>query len=294
MGVLNMSKLLSSMLCLLLMVLAGCTHRSEIQQRARKNTRAPEKKIEVAQDLVAPPEMKKMLKNMTIPELERAKNYCVATGNKTQAIIYLEQIIILATDQNMLKDVRLELADLYFDQGSISKASKMYASYLGLYPGSEDRAYVHYRAILCRFYETYSSDRDQTPTEEALILTQEYLNRVISDKELYAAYSTDVEIIQKQCCKKLFDHDKGILDFYYKKGNFKAAQLHLLHMKKMYAKLYKESEPELLTCECDIAYKTHDTGLLLATQTELKAKYPEFHATVIAQQEPKKSYGNRF
>ena len=109
------------------------------------------KKIEVAQDLVAPPEMKKMLKNMTIPELERAKNYCVATGNKAQAIIYLEQIIILATDQNMLKDVRLELADLYFDQGSISKASKMYASYLGLYPGSEDRAYVHYEQFYADF-----------------------------------------------------------------------------------------------------------------------------------------------
>ena len=62
----------------------------------------------------------------------------------------------------------------------------------------------------------------------------------------------------------------------------------------MYAKLYKESEPELLTCECDIAYKTHDTAFYLAKQAELKAKYPEFHTTVIAQQEAKKNYGNRF
>ena len=289
-----MSKLFLSTLCLMLIVLAGCNHRSELQQKAKKNTRVPEKKTELTQNLVAPPEMKKNLKSMTIPELEIAKNYCIATGSKVQAIMYLEQIIILATDQNMLKDLRLELADFYFDQGSIGKAGKIYTSYLGLYPGSEDRAYVHYRAILCRFYETYSVDRDQTRTEEALILTQEYLNRVISDNELYAAYSTDVEVIQKQCCKKLFDHDKGILDFYYKKGNFKAAHLHLLHMQKLYAKLYKESEPELLAYECTIAQKTHDKVLLLTKQAELKAKYPEVHATLVAQQEPRKSYGNRF
>ena len=289
-----MSKLRLSTLGIFLLILAGCGHRSELQQKAKKNSRIEQKNLETAQNLTPPPELKKNIKGMTIPELITAKDYCIATDNKTQAILYLEQIITLATDQNTLKDIRLELADLYFDQGSISRASKMYTAYLGLYPGSEDRAYVHYRAILCRFYETLNADRDQTRTEEALILTQEYLNRVISDKELYMAYSTDVETIQKQCCKKLFDHDKGILEFYYKKGNFKAAQLHVAHMKKQYEKLYKEGEPELLVFECTLAQNAHDTTLLLAKQLELKTKYPEFHATLVAQQQPKKSYGNRF
>ena len=65
-------------------------------------------------------------------------------------------------------------------------------------------------------------------------------------------------------------------------------------MQKLYAKLYKESEPELLAYECTIAQKTHDKVLLLTKQAELKAKYPEVHATLVAQQEPRKSYGNRF
>lgn len=289
-----MSKILLPTLCLFLLIVAGCTHRSELQQRAKKNTRKPENPSLIAQNCATPEELKKNIKKMTVEELERAKNHYVAIGNKTQAILYLEQIITSAADQKMLQDIRLELADLYFDEGHISKASKAYTSYLGLYPGSEDRAYVHYRAILCRFYETFNPDRDQTRTEETLILTQEYLNRVISDKEFYAVYSIDVETVQKQCCKKLFDHDKGILNFYYKKGNFKAALLHLTHMKKQYLKLYKEVEPELLAFECAIAQNTHDTTLLLAKQTELKTKYPEFHATLVAQQQPRKSYGNRF
>lgn len=282
------------LISLIIFVFSGCTHRSTLQQEAKKNERMPQRVVTQEEKPVPPSELKKNIKTMTLEELQKAKEYYLAINNKTNAITYLEQIITISSDQQLLKDFRLELADLYFDQGTIGKANKMYTSYLALYPGSEHRAYAHYRAILCRFYETFSPDRDQTRTEETLILTQEYLNRSITDKEFYTAYVTDVENIQKQCCKKLFEHDRDIFRFYYKKGNYKAADVHLAYMKKNYSKLYKESEPELLTLECSVAEQKHDTTLLLAKQTELKQKFPAYHATMLAQQQPKKSYGNRF
>lgn len=283
------------LLGLLIALFSGCTHNSALQKTAKKNDRIPQKDlIEEEKVAIAPPaHLKKNIKTMTVEELQKAKEYYIAINNKTNAILYLEQIITIASDQQLLKDFRLELADLYFEQGLISKACKVYTSYLGLYPGSEHRAYVHYRAILCRFYETFSSDRDQTRTEETLVLTQEYLNRSITDKEFYTVYATDVETIQKQCCKKLFEHDIDIFKFYYKKGNYKAADVHLAYMKKHYSKLYRESEPELLTLECTIAEQKHDLTRLLAKQTELKNKFPEHHATIMAQN-TKKNYGNRF
>ncbi len=284
-------------LCLLSLIIcffSGCTHRSTLQQEAKKNDRMPQRVVVDQEKPVPPAEVKKNIKTMTVEELQKAKEYYSATNSKTNAISYLEQIITISSDQQLLKDFRLELADLYFDQGLITKANKMYTGYLGLYPGSEHRAYAHYRAILCRFYETFSADRDQTRTEETLILTQEYLNRSITDKEFYTAYVTDVENIQKQCCKKLFEHDMNIFNFYFKKANYKAAEVHLAYMKKHYAKIYKETEPTLITLECNVAEQKNDTTLLIAKQTELKAKFPEHHATLLAQQQPKKSYGNRF
>lgn len=291
-----MSKLLLSLHVLLIGIIvlfSGCTHRSTLQKEAKKNNRIQHNTPTDQETPVPPAALKKNVKTMTIEELQTAKEYCVATKNTSQAIIYLEQIVMNSSDQNILRNARLELADLYFEQGSIDKAGKLYTSYLALFPGSEDCAYVHYRAILCRFYETFSSDRDQTRTEETLILTQEYLNRSLKDKEFYTAYITEVENVQNQCCKKLFEHDRDICKFYCKKGNLKAADIHLAYMKKHYGRLYKQSEPELLTLECAIAQQKNDSTLLIVKQTELKNKYPDYHATIVAQQ-TKKSYGNRF
>lgn len=242
----------------------------------------------------APAVIKKNPKTLTIAELQIAKEYSISIDNKSQTIVYLENMLRQCSDPNLLKDIYLELGDLYFEQGNMTKASALYTSYITLYPGSPQRAYVHYQAILCRFYTTFSIDRDQTKTEETLQLTKLYLD-VANIDAIYKEYNDDVAMIQKQCFRKLYSHEMDIVNFYYKKGNYKAAQLHLDEIKKTYVvALHEEVEPEIINFECTIATKLGNTATLLAKQTELQTKYPQAASLKLAANTHKTDHVGRF
>jgi len=136
---------------------------------------------------------------MTIDELRQASDYAFASDHKELAAEYIERLIKKSNDPEELKDLRLQLADIYFEGGQMKEAFKIYSMYLNLYPGSAHRAYVHYQAILCRFYMSLSSDRDQAFTEEAFRLTQEYADKLKEDhNNIYTTYAQQVEEIQGQ------------------------------------------------------------------------------------------------
>lgn len=244
---------------------------------------------------VKPSVISKNPKTLSFDELITAKKYSESMDNKRQTIIYLENMIRQCSDPNLLKEIYLELADLYFEQGNLEQASKLYTAYITLYPGSAQRAYVHYQAILCKFYSTFTPDRDQTRTEEAFKSTQLYLELARIDDPLYKEYSEEVAKIQKQCCKKMYDHEMDIFNFYFKKGNYKAAQVHLDEIKKTYITLMKEDvEPDLLALECNLATKVGDTATVVAKQAELQAKYPQIATIKLAANTHKTDHVTRF
>lgn len=259
-----------------------------MQQRQTKGV--PDKN-KITQPAVA----RKNPKTLSMAELQIAKEYSEALDNKAQTIVYLENMVKQCSDPAMLKEIYLELADLYFEQGSMDLAAKLYSSYVALYPGSPERAYVHYQAILCRFYTTFSHDRDQTKTEETLQLTQLYMDMATKQGELYKEYCDDVASIQKQCCKKLYAHELDIFNFYYKKGNYKAAQVHLDEIKRVYLSLLNEEiEPDLLALECNLATRLGDTKMVVTKQAELQAKYPHLSTLKLAANNPKTDHVTRF
>ncbi len=242
-----------------------------------------------------PSVMNRNPQNLTFDELKVAKNYAQQTGNKRQIIIYLENMVKQCIDPNLLKDINLELADLHFELGNMEQASKLYTAYINLFPGSPQRAYVHYQAILCKFYSTFTPDRDQTRTEETFKLTQLYLDVVGKQDELYKEYADEVSSIQKQCCKKLYDHEKDIFNFYFKKRNYKAAQVHLDEMKKTFIALMKSDvEPELIALECSLATKQGNNQLFELKQHELITKYPHQATITLAANLPKTDHVTRF
>lgn len=266
--------------CLVLLgLLCGCTPR-------QKKCAVPSllyTRYEAKTDPNPPGHIRKSIKTMSCAELESLKEYYLVTKNTTAAVPCLEQLIKICEVPQRLQELYLELADVQFELGNMDSASKYYTLYLSLYPSSPHRAYVHYRAILCKFYLTFSADRDQTRTEETLTLTQEYLNQAKTDKSSYVAYIPDVEDVHKQCCRKLYDHDMYIVNFYYKKGSYQAASVHLEHAKKRYYALLKEVEPEILRLEYDLAQKQGNFTLAQAKQTELATKYPQM---VVAASDP--------
>jgi len=245
--------------------------------------------------IVQPAVAKRNPKTLTMAELQIAKEYSEALDNKAQTIVYLENMVKQCSDPVLLKDIYLELADLYFEQGSMDLAAQLYSSYIALYPGSPLRAYVHYQAILCKYYTTFSHDRDQTKTEETLKLTQLYNELASKQGDIYKEYYNDVASIQKQCCKKMYAHELDVFNFYYKKGNYKAAQVHLDEMKRIYLGLLNEEvEPDLLALECNVATRLGDSKTAVTKQAELEAKYPHQATLKLASNNPKTDHVTRF
>lgn len=188
------------------------------------------------------------IKLMTYDDLIIAKKYYLELGYQDRAIKCLERMVGLTQDPTALNEIRLELADLFFDLGDFEKAGKLYVGYLEFYPGSINREYVEYKAILAHFYITLCSDRDQTETKKTVALTQSFLE----NGSLYAQYVQDVKEIQAKCYEKLVGSEMQVCGFYLRRGQTKAAEKRLAYINEHYRRHVPSAEGELLALETDL------------------------------------------
>lgn len=244
-----------------------------------------QKRTKVKKAIPAPAELYRNIKELSFDELSKLKDYSVATADKDLTIKVLEQMLTSSTDQSKLKELRLELADYYFEKGTINKAGKHYTNYITMYPGSDQREYAEYKSILCRFYATLDSDRDQTITKDTLRLTQEYLNK----KEIYPTYVQDVSNIQRQCCLKLYESEMQIVQFYMTQEKYNSAQKRLDYVKSNYLVLLEEKAEEIIQTEINLAYAKGDPVALEEKKKELAAKHPDVVKKIVVAQGKKKT-----
>ena len=165
---------------------------------------------------------------MTLDELAIAKDSAVSEHQYEKAITIIDHMIVMTTNQAYLEELRLERANLYFDLGNFERAGKLYREMTDFYPGGRYKDEIKYREVLCRFYLTLNTDRDQSKTRDALALANEYLNH----PDIFKLYRDDVRGIQKQCVQKLFDAENYVFSFYLRKGNNKAAEGRIKYMKE--------------------------------------------------------------
>ena len=253
------------------------TKKSCKEKRAAKKLAKQEKK-----------QKKMTLKNMTYEELKTTKDKHVADNNKELTIKYLEKMLPLCKDMNELKNLMLELADTLFDLGKLEKAEKIYAEFTTFYPGDAKIEYVTYHAILCAFYATLSSDRDQSKTKEAISLTEKFLERA----DIFKEYEKEVIKIQTECFAKLFESECNIINFYLNRGSLKAVEQRLTLLRKDLLPKLPQQEPIILTLECQLATKQKNNTLAAQKLTELNSKFPEYKTIKLAQN--KKSFAHRF
>lgn len=214
--------------------------------------------------------LKKNPKTMSVLELRQAKLLALQDENLPLAATYLEYIITGSTDQMILKDARLELADIQFELGNMEKAANYYSTFVIMYPGSSQCEYAEYKAILCRFYSMMSADRDQSKTKEALSLARAYL-----ENGVYHAYTKQVEDIKSQCLTRLFDSEHAIFDYHIKQGNMNGAKQRLLNIRKEYEEIMSQVEPRIIVLEVRLAAAQGNQDIRQQKESELLAKYPE-------------------
>jgi outer membrane assembly lipoprotein YfiO len=207
-------------------------------------------------------------------ELKKGKEQALKAKDLQTAAKYLDAMRMTCNDTELLKDILLEMADVYYEQKEWTKAEKAYKEYMLLYPGSIRCDYAHYRAIDCGMRLTLIPERDQTQTEETLVLAQEFL-----DEYPKSVYLNPVTQLAFACKDKLFKSDVNIFNFYLHSNNVKAATKRLdLIMQERLPQL-PEYQPQTLELSIQLAQAQNNTETILRKQLELGQKFPEHEIT---------------
>lgn len=207
-------------------------------------------------------------------ELKEAKEKAIKTKDLAAAVKYLDAMRGACTDPEILKDILLEMADIYFELQDWPKAERAYNEYVLLYPGAARCDYAHYQAITCGMSLTLSPDRDQTKTQETLKLAEQFFTD--HPKSIYLEKVTQ---LATQCREKLLESDISIFNFYVQSNNFKAAQKRLDLISKEHIPQLPTYQPRTLELSIQLAQAQNNTESVLRTQLELGQKFPEHEIT---------------
>lgn len=234
----------------------------------------------------------RILKTLKEPELRHAANLCLALEWHDEALTYLKKLEKITKNTTVVKNVKLEIADITFEKGKLKEAGKLYDEYSSLYPGDKEKAaYAQYKGILSNFYCMLENDRDQTGTLKTISLADSFLE---SKSSLYKKYAQDVNSIKGHCFTRLYEHNLNVFEFYLKKDSYKAADTRLASIRTNLLPYLPHVEPSLLHCEYRVAQAQKDTLRAVKISEELASRFPN-EATRIAQTTtPARSYVTRF
>lgn len=259
-----------------------------LQEPPKKLTRAERKKLKRQNKKK---NIRHTMRDMSYEELKETKERYVKENDLETAIKYAEKMVPMCHDIDDLKNLTLELADLYYKLSDLEKAGRIYNEFIKLYPGNDKIEYAYYRAIICSGSGVLEADRDQTRTKETLELTKKFLER----SDVFTTYAEEVRTIQKKCCERLAESELDIIDFYIKRSSFKAAQARLETVRNDFLASLPELESKLLVREHTMAENQNDVTLAAQKLAELTEKFPESQETIkLAKAESKKSFSARF
>ncbi|MBT3455682.1 outer membrane protein assembly factor BamD [bacterium] len=223
---------------------------TKAKKRKNKYQKAKEKQ-QVSKKVIKKPKWKKLA---NLPEVLRKSYKSLSDTELDEAILLykqqknlrmvarcLERKTSICSDTQKLKNLKLKLANTYFEKEDLEKAGTLYTEFALLYPGSTDTEEVEYRAILCHVYRLPDHDRDQSVTRQAILLAENFLQR----KKLYKKYTADVAKILKHCLEKLFDNEVEIFKFHANKKNLKAAEKRLDSIVKQFEKRLENTKEKI-------------------------------------------------
>lgn len=229
----------------------------------------------------------KQAKDMSFQEALRARDYYQEQNDTSMMIKCAQRMLAVGGDQETMRKTNLQLAQVFLDEGKFDKAQKHALDYQTLYPGTPESKLAHYINIKANFLSTLSADRDQTKTEKAIELAQNFVTKYSTDTE----YKSSVNDMLEVCYRKLLTREINIINSYLSKYNYYkvngpliAAYNRLGYIKSKLLP-YVKCEAELITqVELAIAKAASETPEVLkaiqsATQTTLLAQAEQVKKT---------------
>jgi len=276
-----------------LIFVSGCIHKDTNKVKTKIPKRVVTKEKNTPQKENPKKEEKKYFRDLDYDGHKRVKNKLLAEGRKEAAINHIEKMIPLCDDIRELRDLTLEIADLFFETGNLKKSESLYTEFGNLYPGDKNIEYATYKSILCSYWLTLDTERDQTKTKNAIEISKKFLDR----SDIFHKYNNEVEKILVDCQNKLLESEINIFKFYINQGDLLSAKTRLANIEKEFLKDMPHTEPQIIMLTCELAEKLNDKDLLEKKQQELKLKFPRYNqkeTIILAKNEKKPSFLDKF
>lgn len=253
------------------------THKKELSPKERKETNKAFVSI-----------TKTPLKKMTDAELRKSADLALSLSMFDDALRYLNRLIMQTKNTKVVKEVKLEIADINFDRGALKLSAEGYDEFLRLYPGDKYAEYAQYKGLLSNYYSILDADRDQTATHNTVRLAHAFLEK----SSVYKQYNEDVKVILLSCYERLYDHEVVVFDYYMQKESFKAAETRLASLKKSYGPKLPHYEPKMLHLEYKLAQAQGKSDEAQKIHYKLASNFPSYSLKMALDttQKPKKDY----
>jgi len=219
---------------------------------------------------------KKYFRDLNYEEHKQVKNKLLKNGKRETAITHIEKMIPLCDEIHELRDLKLEIADLYFETGSLKKAETLYSEFAQLYPGDGNIEYAIYKLILCSYWLTLDNERDQSQTRSTINQSKKFLEQ----PEIFNQYNSEVKQILVSCQNRLLESEINVFNFYINQGDYLSAKTRLANIEKEFLKELPEVEPQLIMLTCQLAEKINDKELLAKKQEELQTRFPDYQENI--------------
>ena len=112
----------------------------------------------------------------------------------------------------------LRMADAMYEQEEYEMAYAAYDEFEKLHPKHKDMPYVIYQKGMCNFNQIKSADREQAHTLKAKEEFERLIKRFPRDE-----YANKARKNLRECLIYLAEHELGVANFYYRRGNYRAA-----------------------------------------------------------------------
>ncbi|MCK9229095.1 MAG: outer membrane protein assembly factor BamD [Syntrophales bacterium] len=126
----------------------------------------------------------------------------------------------------------LGVADSHFSAGDYLMAEANYREFTAMRPTNENIPYVMYQVGMCSYNQMLGVDRDQMRTRMAKADFENLLARFPNSR-----FSFMAEQKLRECLRRLGEHEFYVGHFYYKRGEYEAAQRRFETIQQQYPNL---------------------------------------------------------
>ena len=223
---------------------------------------------------------KNPLSNKSFAQLKEGKTKALEKKDLPSALKHLDAMRIACTDNRKnndheaIKDILLEMGQLYVQLEDWTKGEKAYSEFILLYPSAAQCDFAHYQAIVCGFNLTLTPDRDQTKTQEVIDRASKFVIEYPKSSHL-----PQVTTLLTQAREKLLESEIGIFNFHLHSKHYKAAQLKIESITQEHITYLPAQEPKALELTIQLAQAQNNQREQLKAQLALGQKFPEHEIT---------------